>query len=637
MTCFGGNNGNATVTPIGGIVPYTIAWNTTQPQTRVTASNLPAGSYTVIVTDKNGCVHNQSVIINSPSPITIAKVSQQNVSCFGGNNGALTINPTGGTAPYSYNWNNNRIAGTTSINSLTAGTYTLELTDANGCISNAQYPITEPNEISVNIINSTNVSCHGLNDGTVQTSIFGGTQPYTYQWNPSLSTQQNPINLSAGHHTLMLTDNNGCIDSIGVSITEPSAVLTSTSGGDTICPGQAIGLSANATGGSGNYTYQWNNNNTGATQTVSPRSTTTYSVFAKDANGCIGTIDSTIVLVNDISLVNFSTVPNTDLCEGSSYALSATLGGGIGNYSFIWDNGLGQGQGPFIVAPLFTTNYTVTLTDECNNSIQNVVQVVVNPLPKVHISPQTKVSCGEVKLSFNNNLINPIGISYDWDFGDNTFSVLATPEKTFTQSGIYQVRLTLTSAFGCKNNDQAYINVTVNPKPIAQFEVNPLKTSMLNPEATIENYSIGADFYLWSFGDGATSSLSNPIHSYQEDGIYLIKLIATNIHGCKDSSTVKFEVEPEYSFYIPNAFTPDNDGVNDVFSAVGEEIEEFNMLIFNRWGNLIFETNDLTHGWNGNTKGGSEMAMEGVYVYKIKIRDWQGLYHNATGHVSLLR
>jgi len=181
------------------------------------------------------------------------------------------------------------------------------------------------------------------------------------------------------------------------------------------------------------------------------------------------------------------------------------------------------------------------------------------------------------------------------------------------------------------------MNVTVNPQSIAQFEFNPRETDILNPEITFENYSIDASFYTWTFGDGKFSNQFNPVHKYETDGTYFITLITSNNYGCKDTAVEKLEIDPKYNFYIPNAFTPNADGDNDIFTAVGEEIEEFNMQIFNRWGELIYETSNLQTGWDGTAKGNSEISMEGVYVYNIKLKYWEGLNHKFVRKVSLLK
>lgn len=637
VTCFGGNDGSSIVIPSGGIAPYTAVWNTNPAQNNLSATGLSNGSYSVTVTDNNGCNTLQNITITQPLPLSITLTGQQDVNCFNGNDGSISIISAGGVGPYSYNWNNNAFPNNPSINNLSAGVYLLTITDANGCIAATQFNISEPQQLITSVSNFTDITCNGFNDGTIQTNTVGGTVPYLYQWTSGTSNMPNTTNLSSGNHIITVTDNNGCIDTASAFINEPSLITITVQGGNTICPGQVANLSATAFGGTGAYSYQWTNGNTGATQTVSPSSSTTYSVFATDANGCIGTVDSTIVLVNNINLVNLSTVPDTSLCKGSPYLISANVSGGIGNYSFNWNNGLGQGQGPFVVAPLFSTNYTVTVTDVCGNSINESVMVNVNPLPNVYLQPQTETGCGIVVLNLSNNNTNSTGTTYFWDFGDGSYSTLENPVKSYTQSGINTVVLTATSSEGCISSGQTIMNVTVNPKPEAEFDFDPRETTILNPEITFTNYSTDADFYSWSFGDGATSAQNNPIHTYETDGTYIITLIVRNNFGCIDTAIERLLIEPQFNFYIPNAFTPDGNGDNDVFTAVGEEITEFDMQIYNRWGELIYETSSLEKGWNGSAKGGSETSMEGVYVYNIKLKDWQGVNHKFVGHVSLLK
>lgn len=637
VTCFGNTNGDASVIASGGTQPYNYSWNTTPTQNNAMATNLGSGNYTVTISDNNGCTTTQDVNITSPAPLSINFQSQQNVSCFGGNDGALAVNVAGGAAPYNLNWNNNTYLNTPIINNLSAGIYLLTVTDNNGCMASTQFNITEPNELSANIVSATNISCNGLSDGSIQASIIGGNQPYNYQWNSTTSTQPNISGISAGFYSLLVTDNNGCTDIVDINITEPTPVITAALGNDTICPNSPTSISAIGSGGSGNYTYQWSNSATGNNQIVTPNITTTYTVYATDANGCVGTSDNVTLFVNDINNVILTTVPDTTICSGEAYFISASITGGIGNYTYVWNNGLGNGQGPFLINPTSNTNYTVTLTDECGNTKNKSINIGVNPLPVVNLSSQNETACKAVILQLANNDVNQNGSTYFWDFGDNTTSTAQNPDKEYSQTGIYSVILTVTSVYGCINSDQAIMNITVNPKPIAQFDASTYKTTMLNPEISFDNYSVDANFYQWTFGDGNSSVQQNPIHTYKNDGIYIIKLIVSNTYGCKDTTSEKIEIEPEYHFYIPNAFTPDNDGNNDIFTAVGEEIEEFNMQIFNRWGELIYETQDLNSGWDGTTKNKTSQALEGVYVYNIKLRDWEGLYHNFTGKVTLIK
>ena len=636
-TCYGANDGFSSVIPAGGTGPYTATWNSIPQQNGLTATNLPGGTYVVTVTDNNGCITTQNVTIGQPQPITINLTNQQNVSCFGGNTGLLSIAVTGGTGPYSYNWNNNQFPNNSAINGLTAGGYLVIITDANGCTATNQFTISEPTELIASIASFTDITCNGLNDGTIQTTTIGGTPPYNYQWIPVLTTAPNVTNLSFGYYVMMVTDDNGCFDTTGVFINEPAPIVTIALGSDTLCPGQSANLSAIAVGGTGNYTYHWSNLFTGATQTVSPTSTTTFTVFATDANGCIGTMDSVNVLVNDINMINLSVVPDTTLCEGSPYLISANVSGGLGSYNYSWNNGLGQGPGPFVVAPLTTKNYIVTVTDDCGNSINQSVIVTVNPFPTVNIPSQIETGCGKVELNLSNNNSNPTGSTYFWDLGDGSTSTLENPVKTYTQTGVYNVVLTVTSPFGCVNSGQSTMNVIVHPQSIAQFDFDPRETSIINAQITFDNFSVNADYNNWSFGDGATSNQTNPVHNYEKDGTYIIMLITNTTFGCKDTAIEELIIDPEFNFYIPNAFTPNNDGRNDIFTAVGEEIEVFEMQIFNRWGELIYETSSLEKGWDGTANNGSEISMQGVYVYNIRLQDWQGVHHKFIGKVSLLK
>jgi len=637
VNCFGGNDGSATATANGGVGPYTYAWNTTPVQNGITATNLTSGTYLLTVTDANGCTATQNVIVAEPFPIGINLSHQQNVSCFSGSNGSLTVNVTGGQAPFNYNWNNNAFPNAANISNLSAGVYLLSISDANGCIANTQFTITEPNELNLSTTAVIDVSCNGLSDGVIQTNTIGGTPPYSYQWTPALTNQPNVSGLSGGYYVGIVTDSEGCVDTTGATINEPTPVGTIALGDDTICPGQFTTISASAFGGVGNYTYQWSNSNTNASQQVSPGATSTYFVTATDGNGCVGTTDSVVVLVNDLNLVTLSVVPDTTVCVGDPYTLSAAVTGGIGNYLFTWNNGLGQGPGPFVVSPNANTNYVVTITDVCGNIKSETISVNVENLPNVDLLPQSAVNCGEANLSFQNFQSNPNGFTYYWDFGDNTSSSQEEPIKAYNQSGVYPVILTVTSPFGCSNSDQAFVTITINTKPTADFEADPYETTMLNPQINFDNFSTDANFYNWTFGDGESSTVTNPSHIYKEDGTYVITLIARHANGCKDTVSKEVIIEPEYHFYIPNAFTPNNDGMNDIFTAEGEEIKQFSMQIFNRWGDLIFQTTDLEQGWDGTANGSDEVSMTGVYVYKIKLRDWQGLYHNFTGHVSLLK
>jgi len=639
INCFSGNNGTATVNPSGGTSPYFISWNTIPIQNNLTATGLSAGIYTATLTDSNGCTTSQPLAINitQPQPLSITLSNQQNVKCFGGNDGFLSVNVSGGSSPYTYNWNNNTLPNLATQNNLSAGLYLLNVVDNNGCNLTSQYTITQPQVLNAIITNKQDMSCNSIDDGFIESSATGGTPPYSYYWTPCNCTIPNMYGLSAGNYNLKVTDINQCFDTISSIIQEPTLITTLIQSGSLICPGDTADLLATATGGNGVFTFYWSNGFFGNNQQVYPISATNYSVIAFDTNGCTSNIDSTTVLVNDINLANLAVSSSSTICNGDSAVISASISGGLGTYSINWDNGIGFGNGPFTVTPNITTNYLVTIHDNCGNSLNDNIIINVNELPSIQLTSQTASDCGEVQLNISNNISNNSNTAYLWNFGDNTTSSLKTPIKTYTESGIYQVTLLATSPEGCDNTGIAFMDVTVNPIPVAHFDYNPTEIDMLNPEVYFSNNTTDADTYLWEFGDGETSINIDPSHIYAEKGTYTVTLFSSNVYGCNNSFSDEIAIEPVLFFYIPNAFTPNGNGKNEIFSAVGEEINDFEMQIYNRWGEMIYETKDLNKGWDGSAKGNSNISQEGVYVYNIALTDGRGEKHKLLGHVTLIK
>lgn len=637
VTCFGGNNGGASVLVSGGTAPYQFSWNTTPTQNGATISNLVAGNYSVSVTDDNGCQTTQTIEIIEPENLLVNLVNQQNVSCYNANSGAIAVAVSGGIAPYQYLWNNGTINGGSSLNNLFAGNYTLVVTDNNGCSETMNFTITQPTQLVSNISNIQNISCFGLTDGNLTTTATGGTPPYSYNWSNG-ATSATVNNLAVGNYYAWVADANGCSSVADASIIQPMAINTTASADVMVCPGEATTLQAQSTGGTGNLTYTWSNGIYSQNNTVSPTSETTYQVYSTDANGCVGNTANVVVSVNDINLATLNAFGDDNICVGEIAEIFATFDPGKGTYIFSWDNGLGTSLIPMAIAPTTSNTYTITVTDECGNSISDAVLVQVNPLPAVQIPAQAAVACEEVTFNFQNNFGNPLGSTFNWNFGDNTFSTDQTPIKSYQQTGNYTVTLIVTTPFGCTDLASANINAIVNPVARAAFEFTPdeeLTTN--NAKLQFINNSTSASIYRWNFGDGDTSTDEEPLHTYQDKGDYLITLITNNVHNCADTVSKEITINAEYNFYIPNAFTPDNNGLNEVFTAVGEEIKEFSMQIFNRWGEKIYETHNLEKGWDGRAKDGNEIAQQDVYVYNIMLKDYRGKLHTMQGKVTLIK
>lgn len=283
-------SGSATVNVTGGTGPYSYLWSSGG--NSATDINLTVGTYTVLVTDSNGCTLTDTATIINTTGITNTS-SFTDISCFGMSNGSATIVPAGGNAPYTYTWSP-PMGNTPTVNNLPAGSYTVTATDAGGCVTSATFNITEPPALTT-ISAFTNVSCNGGNDGSGTVSPAGGTGPYTYAWSPAGGTSQTANGLTAGSYTIIVTDSHGCTSVQAVTLTQPSALIASTSG-DSACIGQTATISVSGSGGVAPYTYAWSGgpNPTAATQNVSVTTNTTYTVTITDANSCTTTATTTV-------------------------------------------------------------------------------------------------------------------------------------------------------------------------------------------------------------------------------------------------------------------------------------------------------------------------------------------------------
>ncbi|HEY6162539.1 MAG TPA: PKD domain-containing protein [Bacteroidia bacterium] len=640
VICNGGNNGSATVLPTGGTAPYNFSWGTSPAQTSSTATGLGAGNYSVLVSDANGCTTTIIAAISQPSPVA-ANLSATSVSCYGNNTGTTTAFPSGGNGPYSYQWNTNPIQTTQTATGLAAGTYAVIVTDANGCSTSASISVSQPAPLVTSISNVINVSCNGGNNGSAVANSSGGTSPYSYSWttNPTQLTQ-NVTGLGAGTYTVYISDLKGCTTSAIVTIAQPAALSLTATGFDTICPGQNVTISASASGGNGGYTYSWNQNiGFGATHVVNPNATTTYTCYVTDNMGCTTVPQAVTVSVYSITPTNIViTPPQSTICAGASITMNTVIIGLTGPVTYSWSHNLGNSPGPVTVTPSATTTYSLYVTNICGMTVVKTATVTVDPLPVIALTPQGGTGCDRVPLQFvDGNAANNSGSSYSWNFGDGNYSSQVSPVHDYTVSGTYTVTLVVTSPAGCSTTAATLASAVVNASPDAEFNADPPTATTTVPVIHFFNTSVNASQYSWTFGDGNNSTQVSPTHTYAQKGTYTVTLYTVNQAGCMDTIAHTVEIDPEFAFYIPNAFTPDGDGKNDVFNGKGEEITEFSMQIFDRWGELIYRTEDLDKGWDGTANGGSEIVQEGVYVYKIELRDFKNRQHFYDGSVTLIK
>ena len=298
--CKDDSTGSATVSASGGNPPYTYAWTTLPVQTGSVATGLPAGTYSVTVTDSLGCDTTESVTITEPDYL-VAALSGVNVSCKDFNDGEATVVATGGTIPYTYSWNTTPVQTTDTATGLIAGTYILTLTDFYGCDTTANITITEPDTLMASI-SSTNVSCFGNGDGEATVTASGGTSSYTYSWNTTpIQTTAIATGLVPATYTVIVTDNQGCDTTADVTITEPDTFITTITGiNDVTCNGFDDGeATAAVTGGTPGYAYSWNSVPSQFTATATGLGPGTYINMVVDTNGCV-TTDTVVITQPDV-------------------------------------------------------------------------------------------------------------------------------------------------------------------------------------------------------------------------------------------------------------------------------------------------------------------------------------------------
>jgi gliding motility-associated-like protein len=632
ISCFPGNNGSATVATNGGTPNYTYQWSPTGGNA-VTANNLTAGIYTVTVTDANGCSITSTAIITQPTILAANGATITDVSCFAGNNGQATVNVAGGTGAYTYSWIPSG-GNSATANNLSANTYTVVVTDANGCLATTMALITQPPALAAAINSTVNIICNGGNNGSTSILANGGTPPYNYSWSPTGGNAAVASNLTAGNYSVTITDAHGCSVIRTVSITQPSPVTLTVNGAATICISQSATIAAVAGGGITPYTYQWSNGAVTASQSVSPAATTNYTVLVTDANGCTVS-QSLIITVHPPLNVNANATP--PMCAGNTGIVSATAGGGNGGpYTYLWSNG--RTTPSFTDNPAVTTTYTVTINDGCSPPVQTTATLIVSPVPVIGFTPHNAAACIPESVNFADTANLIPGATYLWNFGDGTTSTDINPSHVYTNPGQYSVMLTIITAQGCSNTLSLTNIVTAYALPTADFTV-PQELS-LDEAALIHfnNLSSGSDAWNWDFGDNSNSStVFNPSHSYTDTGVYTIQLIAMSPGGCPDTAYRTIHVAGEFSIFIPNSFTPNGDGSNDTFTAFGEDIRDFDMWILERWGGKIFHSTSLAEPWDGTYFRDGNICQSDVYVYKIVVHDFHGKEHIFIGHVTLVR
>jgi gliding motility-associated-like protein len=618
VSCFNGNNGSLYVSPTGGS-SYTYLWS--NGQTTQTATGLISGIYTVTITS-SGCLITTTASITQPTQISVS-TNTISTTC-GLANGSISTNVSGGTIPYTYLWSNGQTTQT-AIN-LISGVYSCTVTDANGCQSVVTNTLANTGSPISAVSTTSNVSCNGICNGQIQLFPNGGTLPYTYSWSNG-STLNPQSGMCSGTYSVIIRDANGCqFNLLNQIISQPLPLsITLSPTPSTICIGQTSNLSSNSIGGTLPYTYSWSNGSTLPNISITANATTGYTCTITDYNGCVSSSNTIVTVNNPLTIMTSS--PQS-ICSGQSSTITANGAGGNGGpYIFTWIPG-GNGQ-TIIVSPQTTTVYSVSISDGCNPNVSTTVSININPSPSINFSTTTLSGCEPLTVTYTSLTTGTVNCNWNIN-GVNYNNCLVT--QTFPIHGSYNSILTVSDLNGCSSISPNII-ANVYPMPTASFIANPEITDILNPLIVFNNTSsVGS--YNWNFGDGNVSNSFDPAHTYSDTGMYKVELIVTTSYGCIDTTYGIIHIDDIFTVYVPNAFTPNNDGYNDSFIPIVNGSEGFVFSIFNRWGDMIYQS-DNGSPWDSKYKG--KEVQQDVYIWKLIVVDKRKIKHEYTGHVTVIR
>lgn len=575
-----------------------------------------------------------------------------------------TPNPTA----FNYSWTPTAGVSNPNIQNpvLTPGattTYFVTVTDPiGGCFDTDSINVTVTSQLSATI-QTVPAICNTSNDGQIIASGIGLNAPFTFEFFDSTGTtliQSNirPVsdtlfNISSGTYLVVITDVLGCSFDTLVSLAPTTQVFVNNVTRDSlICINGSVSLSATPSGGTGTLNLVWDNGLIGnGPHTVSPTINTTYHVYAQDAMGCTSAIDSVVITLRDTIQLGSITFSRDTICPEDTTRLTipvASGGSGTG-YVYNWfdsnNNPVGTGQS-IIVRPLTSPAiYTVVVGDNCTTptSTRNVT-IYWSPLPKPSFTVINNTGCYPITASFLNTTPNSSSInSVQWNFGDGgTSSNILTVDHLYNSAGCYDVTLTVTSTKGCVRDTTIIDAACAYGYPIADFSMNPQPTDLTNPfiQFTNESYNNLNNYWTIQGGSPSMSTDINPISEFPSDsaGEYIVWLTVENSYGCLDSTYRIVKIDGLYLFYMPSGFTPNGDNLNDTFKPIGEGIDTKNYLfmVFNRWGEKLFETDDLNEGWDGTYNGNP--VQTDTYIWRIKAKE---LYRNVntehTGFINLTR
>lgn len=607
VSCFGDTTGVIDITVAGGDGNYNYLWSDSSINQDLTSAS--AGSYVVTVTDGAGCTATTGATITQNPQLVLSVEHQINVACHGGSSGGLDITVNGGLPAYNFLWSDNSTSE--DLYNLTAGVYSVTVTDFAACIVSGTYTITEPAQQLSVTTTSLSVSCPGGNNGSVSATATGGTSPYTYLWN-NAQPGATINSLAAGTYVVTVTDANNCSAAQSVVLIQPQPFVLTDSIVPAKCSGSADGaVYLTVSGGTPGFSYAWSNNTNN--QNLTNVAKGNYFVVVTDANGC--TAQKAYSVLGSTAIVATISGNNPD-CHGNATGFAVvSAGGGTQPYSYQWNTTPPQ-SGVMGIKLLGDVPYTVTVNDANGCTATANIQLV-DPTPIVVTTSPTNTHC--------------------YNSSDGSVEIIATGGSgvyQYSLNNVYQPSNILTGLpagdytaivqdnFGCFGSQ----NFTVQQPGAITVDAGPDMVSVrgqtvtLNGTASSPNGIIG---YVWT-PDVSLSCTACQSTNATPDSTITYYLIATDGDSCSNSDSVIIVVKTKVQYFIPNSFTPNADGLNDYFEVDILGAENLEVSVFNRWGEQVYNNPSQHNGINNNgdawdgKKNGKLLPFD-TYVYQIKV------------------
>jgi gliding motility-associated-like protein len=571
------------------------------------------------------------------SPTNFTDISTGSPSSWLWDFGDATTGNTGPTIQHTY---------------ATYGTYLVSLivSGGSGCTDQQFHVVTVSNTVQA-AMNLSSPSCENSSITFTDASVVNNATITGWNWDfgdgSPIDTNQNTSHTYsvAGTYTVTLTVsvNTGCTSVTTQVLTinpVPLCLFSSTSA----CASQQTQFTDNSQGNVTSWQWDFGDATTSAIQNPSHQYATNgiynATLIVTTAAGCSDTLTKPVTVYSQpVAAFNADTVCFGDTTHYTD--LSNPNGGTINSWQWDFADGNTSTQtNPAhaftVVNDSFYVSLIVQTTDGCIDTVTQLV--VTEPLPDMQFAPLAVSGCEDFTTVFHDSSTVAGGniVNWFWDFGDGNYSFGQNPSHTYNDPGSFYVSLTVTGTNGCVFTDSLLYPVVVYPKPVAGFVPDHSSVSVFVPDINFTDQSTGSMFWEWDFGDFDGSILQDPSHTYPDTGTYYVSQIVINQYGCRDTAIEPVRIEPEFTFFIPNAFTPNGNGNNEYFMGQGIGIAQFDFLVFDRWGNKIFESKDPAVGWDGRLPNGDKAQID-VYVYKIYITDVMSEDHTYIGHVSLVR